>query len=117
MDTTTKPPKARVGRYASACSRNARCSPMFPTHTTADGPPRSTPGDNTYYCVKGAPLCSGCRGCRATGNSSHGMSHHESVLRRLRPRRPLRLKLASSTDGVTAAQIPALTTLTACFCG
>ena len=63
MDTTTKTPKACIGD-------------MFPS---------VFPGMPMFAYVlreRCAALRSGCRGCRTTGNSSHGMPHHESVLRR-----------------------------------
>ena len=40
MDTTTKTPKACIGDMFPSVFPGM---PMFPTHTTADGPPRSTP--------------------------------------------------------------------------
>ena len=77
MDTTTKTPKACIGDMFPSVFPGMPMFAYVPNPYDCGRPAKVYPGDNTYYCVKGAPLCA----VDATGNSSHGMPHHESVLR------------------------------------
>ena len=108
MDTTTKTPKACIGDMFPSVFPGMPMFAYVPNPYDCGRPAKVYPGDNTYYCVKGAPLCA---------VDAEDAALLISVTARPRPRRSLLLKPASSTDGVTAARILRCMTLTARFAG
>ncbi len=82
MDTTTKTPKACIGDMFPSVFPGMPMFAYVPNPYDCGRPAKVYPGDNTYYCTKNSTAQRGrCRGCRIIRTSSHGMPHHESVLR------------------------------------
>lgn len=57
MDTTTKTPKACIGDMFPSVFPGMPMFAYVPNPYDCGRPAKVYPGDNTYYCVKGAPLC------------------------------------------------------------
>ena len=57
MDTTTKTPKACIGDMLPSVFTGMPPFAYVPNPYDAGRPAKVYPGDNTYYCVKVAPLC------------------------------------------------------------
>ena len=57
MDTTTKTPKACIGDMFPSVFPGMPMVAYVPNPYDCGRPAKVYPGDNTYYCVKGAPLC------------------------------------------------------------
>lgn len=57
MDTATKTQKARIGDIFPGVFPGMPMFAYVPNPYDCGRPAKVYPGDNTYYCVKGAPLC------------------------------------------------------------
>ena len=57
MDTTPKTPKACIGDMFPSVFPGMPMFAYVPNPYDCGRPAKVYPGDNTYYCVKGAPLC------------------------------------------------------------